>query len=170
LFEPVVCDARDLLGLVRRCPGADRRQRDADDLFIIRERVDHLAPHVDVMDRWHLAHALADIRHLAVGQALKILLRKEMRVRVDAHEAVRSGQLGMRTLTTACFPPRTASRARRSAGASSAWVSTRSPWQPCARASSSNGGEGERSARNWPSSSPAAPSLNIESVARRTAP
>src|SRR5205814_10654377 len=51
-----------------------------------------------------------------------------------------------------------------------AWVSTRSPWQPCARASCSNGGEGERSARNWPASSPAAPSLNIEGVARRTAP
>ena len=37
----------------------------------------------------------------------------------------------MRTLTSACLPPRTASRARASAGASSANVSTRSPWPPC---------------------------------------
>ena len=102
----------------------------------------------------------------------EIFRREEMRVRVDTHETCCSACLSVgnenvdeRLLAAAHRVARARERRRKLVVSFDALAVA-----ALRRTNSSNGGEGERSARNCPSSSPAAPSLNIESVARRTAP
>ena len=81
-----VGEPRDLLRLLARRPGADRRQRHADDLLVVGKRTHDLAAHVEIVDGRHAGHALADVRHLAVHERLEIFRREKVRVRVDTHE------------------------------------------------------------------------------------
>ncbi len=84
--EAVIDDARILVDLVGGGHALERRLRIGQDLRIVRKGVDHLQPYVEIVDRGHLAHALADVPVVAGHQDIvEELLRDEVRIGIETH-------------------------------------------------------------------------------------
>ena len=115
LGETVVDNARILIDLVGGGHALERRLRIGQDLRIVREAVDHLQPYVEIVDRGHLTHALADVPVVAGRQDLvEEFLRDEVRIGVKTHRPILRCGAGAPSACAprACTPGARAKRGR----------------------------------------------------------
>ena len=204
LGEAVVADAAEVLDHVVLDEGLERRHRIGQDLGVVREHVDDLHAHVEVVDRRNAAHALADVLRVAghFGRLFDEFFRNEVRVRVDSHgpvllfgnEALMASAARRKLRQQACAQALATTGREPQYGADHidqrlAALVHHHVACPCERRGQvlralyalamaalhlhdrlERRRRSEMSANSRPSFSPAAPSLNIPSVAARTAP
>jgi hypothetical protein len=87
LGEAVIDQLEQVLELVGLGEMLERRHRIGEDLRVVRKAVDHLVADVEVEDRRHAAHALADVLVVAgdLLHAIEKFFRDEVGVRVQTH-------------------------------------------------------------------------------------